>query len=641
MIHPGSFTTFDRRAKELLGGVGVGYRLGVDLGTTFTAAAVQRGGIVQMVQLGLQRPEIPSVVAVSNDEVVVGDAAERRALVDPSSIAREFKRRIGDPTPMIVNSTPWSAEALTGRVLSHVLEHVKAAEGEPPEAITLTHPANWHDYKLDHFRQAMLLAGCEDAELIAEPVAAALYYAAQGRVSIGQRLAVFDFGGGTLDTAIVEATNGNSFGLVGRPKGLERLGGVDLDHALFSHVLAAAEIDLDTLEDTQANRQALGRLRSDCREAKEYLSIDTSTAVPIGLPSAHTEVRINRTEFEAMIRPPLADATKVMEATIREAGLHTADIDGVLLVGGTSRIPVVSQIIGEHLQLPVLSDAHPKHSIASGATRTTDSINNRPINPAPPDQAATGAQPALSAPTPPIASTQPEQARPVYKSPAPATDSHHRTVAATPRLTTTPPLDRAPATPTHVPPASHRSTPSNDGKTVGPSRAVFITLIIAIGLAAILAVYLTNDTSGSKAPTTSTTVTPATADCVGLLEAADCAALTNLVNSPSGQIWGATLGWDLEVDPCLWNGIGCVSNQVFSVRVNDRGLSGEIPAELAQLRNLNYLDLARNELTGEIPAELGQLTNLIRVRLNSNQLSGEVPPEWNDLRELRVDPNLN
>lgn len=345
-----------------------GFRLGVDLGTTFTAAAIRRGDQVQMVTLGVRHPEIPSVIAITNDEIVVGDAAERLALVAPGSIAREFKRRIGDPTPLIVNSAPWSAEALTGRLLAHVLDHIKTAEGEPPGHITITHPANWHEYKLDHFRQALMLAGCEDAQLVPEPVAAAHHYAAQGRISPGQRLAVFDFGGGTFDTAIVHATSHRIFDLVGRPKGLERLGGVDLDYALFTHVLDVAEIDLDSLDDTQANRQAVGRLRSDCRDAKEYLSVDTSTAIPIMLPSPHTEVRINRTEFEDMIRQRLTDATKVMAATIAEAGLDTTDIDGVVLVGGTSRIPIVSQVIGEQLQLPVFADAHPKHSIAAGAT---------------------------------------------------------------------------------------------------------------------------------------------------------------------------------------------------------------------------------------------------------------------------------
>lgn len=345
-----------------------GYRLGVDLGTTFTAAAVRRGDRVEMVTLGIRHPEMPSVIAITDDEIVVGEAAERRALIDPGSIAREFKRRIGDPTPLIVNSTPWSAEALTGRLLSHVLDQVATAESEPPVRLTVTHPANWGEYKLDHLREALLLADCEGAQLIPEPVAAAYYYAAQGRISPGQRLAVFDFGGGTLDTAIVHAKSHYDFDLVGQPKGLERLGGVDLDYALFAHVLTLAEVDLDTIEDTKSNRQAVGRLRSDCRDAKEYLSVDTSTAIPITLPSPHTDVRINRTEFEGLIRQRLSDATKVMKANINEAGLQTTDIDGVLLVGGTSRIPIVSQVIGEDLRLPVFADAHPKHSIAAGAT---------------------------------------------------------------------------------------------------------------------------------------------------------------------------------------------------------------------------------------------------------------------------------
>ncbi len=359
------------------------YHLGVDLGTTFTAAAVERDGIVRMATLGLRHPEIPSVLAVIDHEVLIGGAAERRALNRPGSIAREFKRRIGDPTPIIVAGTPWSAEALTGRLLAHVLNHVKETEGAPPDTVVVTHPANWHEFKLDRLRQAMLLAGCENGELIPEPVAAARNYAAQGRISPGQHIAVFDFGGGTFDAAVLRATDNHSFVLLGEPKGLEQLGGVDLDEAVLAHVLASTGIDLSGLEDTIENRRAVSRLRLDCREAKESLSSDTAAYVPVMLPGIHTEIRLTRVEFETMIRQPLIDATTVMRSTIESADLAVSDIDAVLLVGGSSRIPLVSQVIGEQLALPVLSDAHPKHMVASGAALTPPPVTARVPQPHP------------------------------------------------------------------------------------------------------------------------------------------------------------------------------------------------------------------------------------------------------------------
>ena len=352
---------------------GAGYRLGVDLGTTFTAAAIERDGQVRMVSLGLRQPEIPSVLAIRDGETLVGDTAERLAVARPEIMAREFKRRIGDSTAMIVDGTPWTAEALTGRLLAFVLDEVKRVEGEPPTEVIVTHPANWGEFKLDRLRQAMLLAGCEDGTLMPEPVAAARYYASQGRVSDGQRLAVFDFGGGTFDAAIIQSVDGE-LRVIGQPKGLERLGGIDLDQAVLTHVLHHAEIDLNDLDDTPANRQAVGRLRQDCRDAKETLSSDTTAIVPVMLPGVHSEVRITRAEFEKMIREPLLDAIKVVRAVIESAQLDPADIDALLLVGGSSRIPYVSQVIGEELARPVLTDAHPKHTIAQGAASSHDRL---------------------------------------------------------------------------------------------------------------------------------------------------------------------------------------------------------------------------------------------------------------------------
>jgi molecular chaperone DnaK (HSP70) len=121
----------------------VAYHLGIDLGTTYTAAAVERGGRVEAVTLGNRQVSVPSVLFLKSDgEVLVGDAANRRGVTEPERLGREFKRRIGDPTPVLLGGVPYGAEALTGKLLRWVVERVIELEGGPPAAIALTHPAN-------------------------------------------------------------------------------------------------------------------------------------------------------------------------------------------------------------------------------------------------------------------------------------------------------------------------------------------------------------------------------------------------------------------------------------------------------------------------------------------------------------------
>ncbi len=356
----------------------MGYRLGVDLGTTWSAAAVARsetGGSgtaerIEMATLGVRTAEIPSVVALLDDDtILVGSAAEQRSITEPERVAREFKRRIGDPTPLIVGGVPRSAEALMAALLKHIVATVAANEGEPPEQIVLTHPANWGPYKLERFVQIFELAGLPPGEILPEPVAAARHYLAEHPAQVGGTIAVFDFGGGTFDAAVLRH-DGDRFSLVGQARGLEQLGGIDLDRSVMHHVIEAVGIDFDRLEDTPSNRAAVSRLRVDCIAAKEILSYDTVATIPVMLPDYHDEVRLTRSEFENMIRPAVNDAVTVVEATIADAGLQPEDITAFLLVGGTSRIPLVNQVLTSRLDRPVLADTHPKHVVAKGAARS-------------------------------------------------------------------------------------------------------------------------------------------------------------------------------------------------------------------------------------------------------------------------------
>ncbi len=348
----------------------MGYVLGIDLGTTYSAAAVAEGDRVDIVQLGSRAATIPSIVVLRDDgEILVGDAAERRAGSEPARAAREFKRRLGDPTPMIVGGSPFGAEALMAQVLRAIVKQVSDERGEPPSLIAVTHPASYGDYKLDLLRQMVRQAEAGEAVFIPEPVAAAVHYASQERIEPGSTVAVYDFGGGTFDAAVLRKTDSGSFEILGRPEGLERLGGIDFDEAVFSHVaetLGRAALEGDG---GATARAAIGRLREECRDAKESLSADTEATIPVLLPAIQTEVRLTRAELEDIVRPRVRETAAALERSVRSAGLGIEDIDRILLVGGSSRIPLVGQVLREMTGRPISRDAHPKHAIALGAAR--------------------------------------------------------------------------------------------------------------------------------------------------------------------------------------------------------------------------------------------------------------------------------
>ena len=374
------------------------YHLGIDLGTTYTAAAVhdgspQRGP--EMITLGERGPTVPSVLWLQPDgRFVAGDAAERHAVTDPRRVARQFKRRLGDPTPLLVGDTGIPAEVLTGQLLRWVVETtVHARGGERPATIVLTHPANWGPYKRDLLEKAADIAGVPGVVLVTEPQAAAIAYAAQERVDQGAVVAVYDLGGGTFDAAVLRKEADGGFTMLGSPEGIERLGGIDVDAAVYAHVCSAigdAQEELDP-DDPQAVA-AVARLREECTIAKEGLSLDSETRVPVLLPTVQTEVRLTRGELEALIRPTLAETVTALERALRSAGLTAADVDHVLLVGGSSRIPLVSELVSSGLGRPVAVDAHPKHAIALGAAIVAARAGGalRPERPLPPPPGARG-----------------------------------------------------------------------------------------------------------------------------------------------------------------------------------------------------------------------------------------------------------
>ena len=344
------------------------YDLGIDLGTTYSCAARSRDGRIELVQLGHTTPLIPSVVSLRDDNVfVVGEAAERRAITDPSRTVRDFKRRMGDEAPYVIGGTAYGPEVLAAELLRTIVSQVRDAEGQAARRIALTHPANYGPFKLGKLREAAALAGVAEPMLVPEPVAAALSYAQREQIPDGGHVLVYDLGGGTFDVAVVRVAAGWPE-VVGTPDGLERLGGIDFDAAIFNHVDRALDGRIHAADtENPETRAALARLREECQSAKEALSSDTETQIPVLLPGLHETVRLTRGELETMLRTRLEDTFPVLERVVTSAGITMADIAVVLTVGGSSRIPLVAQLLREQTQRPVAVDPNPKASVALGA----------------------------------------------------------------------------------------------------------------------------------------------------------------------------------------------------------------------------------------------------------------------------------
>ncbi|MEO1064146.1 MAG: Hsp70 family protein [Actinomycetota bacterium] len=343
-------------------------RLGVDLGTTWTAAAVDATTGPEAVQLAERTIAMPSVVAVADGSVLVGEAAEAHLADHPASGTREFKRRLGDSTPYVLDGTPFGAEALMGHLLRHAIERAESQIGEEVGEIVLTHPANWGSFKLDLLAEVARIAGVEDRmELQPEPVAAVRHHLALGGVAPGQAVAAFDFGGGTVDVAVVRTTD-DGLEVLGAPEGLERLGGVDVDQIVLAHVDAVLDGQLRELDTTDpAVRRAITQLRLRCTAAKEALSAETETTIAVQVPGLDTQVRLSRAELESALRPRLDDAVAALHRAAKNAELDAADLDAVVLVGGSSRIPLVAEMIAAAAGAPVVPGADPQLAIAAGA----------------------------------------------------------------------------------------------------------------------------------------------------------------------------------------------------------------------------------------------------------------------------------
>ncbi len=349
------------------------YALGVDLGTTYTAAAVWHGNRAEVLRLDAAGRTIPSIALVEDDgRTVVGPEAVRRALTDATRVARAFKRRFGDDVGLFLAGHEVPADALTADLLRWVLTTAARQCGGPPGTVVVTVPATWQGYRLELMHRVTAQAGLapEAVTLLPEPAAAAIYYAGREHVAPGTRVGVYDFGGGTFDATVMQKTAGG-FEILGLPRGDEAVGGIDVDFRLLQLVAAAAGPGWAALDRSDPGiRLRLAQLSSDVVAAKEALTREPAVTVPVDLPGLASGIEVTRAELEDACADLLGTTVAVMRDVITSAGLAPADLDRVLLVGGSSRMPMVRRILEEDLGVEVAADTHPKYAVCLGAAVT-------------------------------------------------------------------------------------------------------------------------------------------------------------------------------------------------------------------------------------------------------------------------------
>ena len=313
---------------------------------------------------------VPSVLFLEHDGTFLcGEVAERRGVREPDRLVRLFKRRFGDPVPILVAGQPYSPEALTATLLRWVVTSTSEREGGSPELVVLTHPASWGAFRRELFSQSLALAGVPDSVTRTESEAAATQYAADTRLSPGDKVAVYDLGGGKFDACVLEK-QAQGFRIIGQPDGIEHLGGIDFDEAVLQHVLRTVDSPLNSTDSAAPlATDPLIRLRRDCAQAKEALSVDLETVVPVSLPGLATTVKVIRAELESLIGASLEDTMSAMRRALRSADTTAEQLEAILLVGGSSRIPLVNRLLHEHFSTPTALHVHPKYEVALGASR--------------------------------------------------------------------------------------------------------------------------------------------------------------------------------------------------------------------------------------------------------------------------------
>ncbi|MDA3647311.1 type VII secretion-associated protein [Saccharopolyspora indica] len=343
----------------------------IDFGTSSTCTVVSVGGAEPQVVVIDGQPLVPSAVfAAADGTLFVGHEAERQAAVDPARFEPHPKRRI-DEGELLLGSTVLKVGEVIRSVLQRAVNEARRfAGGAAVDLLVLTHPADWGSVRTGELRQAATGLG-KEIVLVPEPVAAAVFHSAGHGLPDGGALAVLDLGGGTVDASVVRK-QGASFQVLAT-RGEPNFGGADIDQALLEHIGhlvsgADPEAWAKLVEGREmADRRRRRVVRQDVRGAKETLSRHTYTDVP--MPPPFSDAHVTRVDLESLIAAPLGKAADLLLTTLREGQVQRQQLAGVFLVGGSSRIPLVSRLIHERTGVVPTTLDQPETVVARGALR--------------------------------------------------------------------------------------------------------------------------------------------------------------------------------------------------------------------------------------------------------------------------------
>ena len=328
--------------------------VGIDLGTTNSVVAVLEGGEPTVIANAEGSRTTPSVVAFSKTgEVLVGEIAKRQAVTNVDRTITSVKRHMGTDWTTEIDDKKYTAQEISARVLSKLKRDAEAYLGEPVTEAVITVPAYFNDAERQATKDAGTIAGLNVLRIINEPTAAALAYGLE-KGKEDELILVFDLGGGTFDVSLLEVgkdDDGFSTIEVRATSGDNRLGGDDWDQRVVDFLVA--EVKNNYGQDLSKDKVALQRLREAAEQAKKELSSSTSTNISLqylGMSEngpIHLDSKLTRAQFQQMTQD-LIDRTKApFNAVIRDAGIKLADIDHVVLVGGSTRMPAVTEVVTE------------------------------------------------------------------------------------------------------------------------------------------------------------------------------------------------------------------------------------------------------------------------------------------------------
>ena len=341
--------------------------IGIDLGTTNSAVAVLEGTEPKIIANPEGNRTTPSVVSFKNGEIIVGDAAKRQAVTNPDTII-SIKSKMGTSEKVSANGKEYTPQEISAMILQYLKGYAEEYLGEKVTKAVITVPAYFNDAQRQATKDAGKIAGLEVERIVNEPTAAALAYGLD-KTDKEEKILVFDLGGGTFDVSILELGDG-VFDVLATA-GDNKLGGDDFDQKIIDYMVE--EFKKENGIDLSTDKMALQRLKDAAEKAKKDLSGVTSTQISLPFITAgeagplHLEMTLTRAKFDDLTRD-LVERTKTpVRQALSDAGLSLSDIDEVILVGGSTRIPAVVEAVKAETGKEPNKSVNPDEVVAMGA----------------------------------------------------------------------------------------------------------------------------------------------------------------------------------------------------------------------------------------------------------------------------------